>query len=90
MTVTFSNPATMPRRTGYSQIAEVTKGKLVLIAGQVPHDTNDKLVGQTDSTDQFWTGANGSRCSAYSGALGWSFASNGHLTVTFGGTAVTL
>jgi hypothetical protein len=52
--------------------------------------TNDKLVGQTDSTDQFWTGTNGSRCAGYSGALGWSFASNGHLTVTFGGTAVTL
>jgi pectate disaccharide-lyase len=52
--------------------------------------TNDKLVGQTGSTDQFWTGANGSRCSGYSGALGWSFASDGHLVVTFGGVSVTL
>jgi 2-iminobutanoate/2-iminopropanoate deaminase len=52
MTVTFSNPATMPRRTGYSQIAEVTKGKLVLIAGQVPHNTDDKLVGENDFAAQ--------------------------------------
>lgn len=48
MTVTFNNPPTMPTRTGYSQVAEVTKGKLVLIAGQVPHDHDDKLVGEHD------------------------------------------
>jgi hypothetical protein len=52
--------------------------------------SNDKLVGDTDSSDQLWSGTNGSRCSAYSGALGWSFASDGHLLVTLGGTAVTL
>jgi enamine deaminase RidA (YjgF/YER057c/UK114 family) len=46
MTVKFSDPKTMPHRTGYSQVAEVTSGKLVLIAGQVPHDTDDKLVGE--------------------------------------------
>ncbi|MEU0256681.1 carbohydrate-binding protein [Streptomyces sp. NPDC006184] len=51
--------------------------------------SNDKTVGDTDSSDQFWTGANGSRCSAYAGALGWSFASDGHLVVTFGGSVVT-
>ena len=45
MTVKFSDPKTMPHRVGYSQVAEVTSGKLVLIAGQVPHDTDDKLVG---------------------------------------------
>jgi enamine deaminase RidA (YjgF/YER057c/UK114 family) len=48
MTVTFQNPKTMPNRAGYSQVAEVTRGKLVLIAGQVPHDTSDKLVGEGD------------------------------------------
>ena len=48
MTVIFKNPPTMPNRVGYSQVAEVTKGKLVLIAGQVPHDTHDKLVGEGD------------------------------------------
>ncbi len=46
MPVNFSDPKTMPRRVGYSQVAEVTSGKLVLIAGQVPHDTDDKLVGE--------------------------------------------
>ncbi len=51
---------------------------------------NDKVVGDVDSSDQFWSGGNGSRCSAYSGALGWSYASDGHLVVTFGGKAVTL
>jgi len=48
MTVKLHTPETMPRRGGYSQVAEVTKGKLVLIAGQVPHDVNDKMVGEGD------------------------------------------
>jgi hypothetical protein len=52
--------------------------------------SNDKTIGNADSSNQFWTGSNGSRCSAYSGALGWSFASDGHLVVTFGGNPVTL
>ena len=51
--------------------------------------SNDKTVGDADSSNQFWTGTNGSRCSSYSGALGWSFATDGHLVVTFGGTPVT-
>jgi hypothetical protein len=51
--------------------------------------SNDKTVGDSDGSDQFWTGTNGSRCSSYSGALGWSFASDGHLVVTLGGKAVT-
>jgi len=50
--------------------------------------SNDKTVGSTDSTDQFWSGTNGSRCATYSGALGWSFAADGKLQVTFGGTVV--
>ena len=52
MTVKFSDPKSMPHRVGYSQVAEVTSGKLVLIAGQVPHDTNDKLVGEGDFAAQ--------------------------------------
>jgi 2-iminobutanoate/2-iminopropanoate deaminase len=44
MPVKLSVPADMAKR-GYSQIAEITSGKLVLIAGQVPHDVNDKMVG---------------------------------------------
>ncbi|MGW6496769.1 carbohydrate-binding protein [Nonomuraea angiospora] len=51
--------------------------------------TNDRIVGNSDSSNQFWSGSNGSRCSSYSGALRWSFASDGRLVVTFGGTPVT-
>jgi carbohydrate binding protein with CBM6 domain/parallel beta helix pectate lyase-like protein len=46
--------------------------------------TNDRIVGSSDSSNQFWSGANGSRCSSYRGAPHWSFASDGHLVVTFG------
>ncbi|WP_338698597.1 carbohydrate-binding protein [Streptomyces sp. Q6] len=52
--------------------------------------SNDKTIGTADSTNQFWTGTNGSRCGSYSGALGWSFASDGKLVVTLGGRTVTL
>ncbi|MGW7054213.1 carbohydrate-binding protein [Streptomyces sp. NPDC054887] len=51
--------------------------------------TNDRIVGDADGTNQFWSGSNGSRCSSYTGALAWSFASDGRLAVTFGGRAVT-
>ena len=51
--------------------------------------SNDKTVGDVDSSNQFWTGSNGSSCSAYAGALDWSFASDGALVVTFGGNKVT-
>ncbi|MGW4137984.1 right-handed parallel beta-helix repeat-containing protein [Streptomyces mirabilis] len=51
--------------------------------------SNDKTIGDADSSNQFWTGTNGSRCSSYNGTLGWSFASDGHLAVTFGGKVVT-
>ncbi|MEU8706467.1 right-handed parallel beta-helix repeat-containing protein [Streptomyces sp. NPDC048565] len=51
--------------------------------------SNDKTVGDADSSNQFWTGTNGSGCSDYSGALDWSFAADGSLTVTFGGSKVT-
>ena len=45
MPATHSSPKTMYQR-GYSQLVEVTSGKLVLIAGQVPHDIDDKMVGE--------------------------------------------
>ncbi|MFF7651691.1 right-handed parallel beta-helix repeat-containing protein [Streptomyces sp. NPDC007983] len=51
--------------------------------------SNDKVVGDADSSNQFWLGSNGSRCSSYAGALGWSFAGDGPLVVTFGGKVVT-
>ncbi|MFI7215318.1 cellulose-binding protein [Micromonospora maritima] len=50
---------------------------------------NDRIVGNADSSNQFWSGTNGSRCSSYTGALGWSFAADGRLVVTFGGRVVT-
>ncbi|HCU51675.1 MAG TPA: silent information regulator protein Sir2, partial [Micromonosporaceae bacterium] len=51
--------------------------------------TNDRIVGNSDSSNQFWSGSNGSRCSSYTGALGWSFGSDGRLIVTFGGRPIT-
>jgi hypothetical protein len=52
--------------------------------------TNDRIVGDADSSNQFWSGSNGSRCSASTGAMDWSLAANGRLVVTFGGKVVTL
>lgn len=51
--------------------------------------STDRIIGDSDSSNQFWSGSNGSRCSAYSGDLGWSFAADGSLVVTFGGNPVT-
>jgi hypothetical protein len=50
--------------------------------------SNDKTIGNVDSSNQFWTGSNGSRCPSYAGCLDWSFASDGTLNVTFGGSLV--
>jgi pectate disaccharide-lyase len=52
--------------------------------------SNDRIVGNSDSSNQFWSGTNGSRCANFSGALAWSFASDGRLVVTLGGRTVTL
>lgn len=46
--------------------------------------TSDRVIGNSDSSNQFYSGTNGSRCSAYSGTMRWSFASDGRLVVTFG------
>jgi carbohydrate binding protein with CBM6 domain len=46
--------------------------------------SNDRIIGNSDSSNQFWSGSNGSRCSSYAGTLRWSFASDGRLVVTFG------
>ena len=43
--VKLFTPPTLPSR-GYSQVCEVTSGKLIMLAGQVPHDVNDKMVGE--------------------------------------------
>ncbi|SDE13284.1 pectate lyase family protein [Glycomyces harbinensis] len=52
--------------------------------------SNDRIVGNTDSSNQWDSGSNGSRCSNYGGGLGWSFGSGGVLTVTLGGRVVDL
>ncbi|MEE1758518.1 carbohydrate-binding protein [Streptomyces sp. SP18BB07] len=46
--------------------------------------TNDRIIGSSDSSNQFWSGTNGSRCSSYSGGLHWSFGGDGKLNVSFG------
>ncbi|WP_245240863.1 right-handed parallel beta-helix repeat-containing protein [Streptomyces spiramenti] len=50
--------------------------------------SNDRTIGNADSSNQFWSGSNGSRCANYSGALAWSFNADGSLRVTFGGRQV--
>jgi enamine deaminase RidA (YjgF/YER057c/UK114 family) len=47
--VRIFNPETMVKPTaGYSQVAEVSEGKMVFIAGQVAQDQNGNLVGRDD------------------------------------------
>jgi enamine deaminase RidA (YjgF/YER057c/UK114 family) len=41
-------PETMPRSVGYSQLAIVTGGKIVLISGQVALDRAGRVVGKDD------------------------------------------
>ncbi|MEV0890289.1 hypothetical protein [Promicromonospora sp. NPDC050262] len=52
--------------------------------------SNDRIIGTDAGGNQWWSGSNGSRCAQYSGALDWSFASDGRLVVTIGGTTVNL
>ena len=52
--------------------------------------SNDRIVGNADSSNQWDTGSNGSRCSAYGGSLSWSFNSGGTLVVSIGGAVVDL
>jgi enamine deaminase RidA (YjgF/YER057c/UK114 family) len=51
-TARFLSPVTMPRPYGYSQVVEVTGGRTVYIAGQVPLDTNNEVVGVGDFVAQ--------------------------------------
>jgi enamine deaminase RidA (YjgF/YER057c/UK114 family) len=52
MTFSLSSPRTLPPPTGYSQMAEVTSGKIVMIAGQVAHDLQANIVGENDFAAQ--------------------------------------
>jgi hypothetical protein len=51
--------------------------------------SNDRIIGNSDSSNQWYSGTNGPRCANLTGALAWSFASDGRLVVTLGGTVVT-
>lgn len=42
------DPDQLPPSTGFSQVAEVTRGKLVYIAGQVPRNAKGDLIGPGD------------------------------------------
>ena len=42
----------MPPTLGWSQVAEVTRGKLILIAGQIAHDAAGNIVGAGDFAAQ--------------------------------------
>ena len=44
----LATPATMPRSVGYSQLAAVSGGRLIFIAGQVALDTHGNVVGLGD------------------------------------------
>jgi enamine deaminase RidA (YjgF/YER057c/UK114 family) len=48
----FLIPDTMPKSVGYSQVARVTEGALVFVAGQVALDNSGNIVGKGDFTAQ--------------------------------------
>jgi enamine deaminase RidA (YjgF/YER057c/UK114 family) len=50
--VRLFNPPTMHTPFGYSHVAEVIKGKLIYIAGQVAIDEHGSLVGKDDFAAQ--------------------------------------
>jgi reactive intermediate/imine deaminase len=45
-------PETMPQSVGYSQVAIVTGGSMVFVAGQVALDTSGNVVGKEDFRTQ--------------------------------------
>src|ERR1700733_14054187 len=45
---TFRKPDGLPNSPGCSQAVEITKGKLVILAGQMPVDDKGQLVGGGD------------------------------------------
>ncbi|WP_444665247.1 pectate lyase family protein [Cellulomonas sp. CW35] len=60
-----------------------------VFSGNVSCDSGskDRVVGTDRGDNAFWSGSNASACSAYDGALAWSFGADGALRVTFGGTS---
>jgi pectate disaccharide-lyase len=50
--------------------------------------SNDRIIGDADDTNEFWSGSNGPRCADLDGELEWAFDGDGVLVVTIGGTRV--
>jgi enamine deaminase RidA (YjgF/YER057c/UK114 family) len=48
----LSVPETMPKSVGYSQVARVTGGTIIFIAGQVALDRSGNVVGKNDFVAQ--------------------------------------
>jgi enamine deaminase RidA (YjgF/YER057c/UK114 family) len=46
--VRFASPDTLPRPNGYSQVVEISGGRLVFISGQVPLGADNRVVGVGD------------------------------------------
>ncbi|WP_278235947.1 right-handed parallel beta-helix repeat-containing protein [Isoptericola sp. AK164] len=59
-----------------------------VFSGNVSCDSGstDRYLGTDAGGNSFWDGSDGSACSAYDGAMDWSFAADGSLQVTFGGS----
>jgi 2-iminobutanoate/2-iminopropanoate deaminase len=51
-TIQLLNPTTLPTPTGYSQLATVSGGTLIMIAGQVALDVNGTVIGPGDFAAQ--------------------------------------
>ena len=51
-TIELLNPPTLPTPTGYSQLAAVTGGTMIVIAGQVALDVHGNVVGAGDFAAQ--------------------------------------
>ena len=47
------NPAGLEKPVGYANVARITSGKLVHVAGQAPFDANGDVVGKGDFAAQF-------------------------------------
>lgn len=52
MTIQLSNPPSLHTPSGYSHLAMLTGGELILLAGQVPLDAQGGLVGKDDFAAQ--------------------------------------
>lgn len=53
MTFELLNPSGLERPVGYSHVARITSGKIVLVAGQAPFDASGAVVGKGDFVAQF-------------------------------------